>query len=1093
MPSIKRARVGYNWRAMLSGGALALYLSAPAYAAFTPTTAPLLSSAAVTPNVMLLVDNSGSMNNLIRPVAFDQSVTRAQVYYCSNDTNCASTTTADMDDDGALFNTLKEGDCPNGYYGFSKTSRSSSKNTAADYCFKFPDPVGNEGTRIGVRYMAYLMTLVGTSSGKITKDFTDGSIPSDYRMNVAKDVSAALVTANRSLRIGLTVFNSYNSLISSSDRGPGGTVRYGIADLQATTSTTASAATTNYNNLISAINALYGTTSTPLAETYYEITRYFRGMYGYSGYHTSQPAYTSPIQYRCQRNFGVVITDGLPAYDRTFPSKSATGNNRDPDASSSSNPWPNWDNVSNDGDNLSGDGEGDTLYLDDIAKFGYDIDLRNTTSGTAKGSPSGSSTTDLAGKSWDAADFPKQNLYTYTVGFTAANQMLSDAASYGHGKYYQATDSATLTAALTQALNEISSKLGSGGGGTTASATTYNSNFYYQSLYDPTDWSGTIRAYAFSSSGSLAANTTWNTDTTMAVGSTNGTYESWNTATNLPIALAYNNFSAAQQQVIDASLASLSTRSGTGAGLKGTDLIEWTKGTNKTGLKVRTKLLGDVIDSPVVLASGSTQTASDLTGDTSYSAYLTTKASGMVNSLVVNANDGFTNVINGSTGARRFAYLPSTALNNLYFVADPNYIDGTSHRFLNDGQLAVFDTQANTTAKPWRTAVFGGTGGASKAFYALQLYDVSAKNSLKTLWEIRAPDTASASNSLNDLGYAYAKPEVARLPDGRWAAFISNGYGSNSGVAALYIVNADDGTLIKKIVVDSTETDNGLSSVKLTVNASNVVQAAYGGDLKGRMWKFDLSSTNLSSWGLAFSGKPLFTAPGGTTQPITAQPLVVANATSGYMVYFGTGKFLETADKTTTATQAFYGVWDASGAAGNFTPTNLQAQAISGTFTSNGTTYLTVSQNSVDYTSKKGWYLPLTYNNTMVGERVIYQAAYTRGRIVFTTAGVDTTDPCASQGYGRLIELEATTGKMLTYPVIDTNGDGVVNSDDTVSAGMNFANGIPTLNAIVSDSTGSSTTGTDTKIVNTSTGDKSTVSELGGSGGSRRIMWRQIQ
>ena len=63
-----------------------------------------------------------------------------------------------------------------------------------------------------------------------------------------------------------------------------------------------------------------------------------------------------------------------------------------------------------------GDDDGDTLYLDDIAKFAYDIDMR-------------ASGTDAAGKSWDAADFTKQNMFTYTVGFTAANAMLSDAAT----------------------------------------------------------------------------------------------------------------------------------------------------------------------------------------------------------------------------------------------------------------------------------------------------------------------------------------------------------------------------------------------------------------------------------------------------------------------------------------------------------------------------------------------------------------------------------------------------------------------------------------------------------------------------------------
>ncbi|WP_263260282.1 PilC/PilY family type IV pilus protein [Pseudomonas sp. RIT-PI-S] len=1047
-------------RSMLVGALLGLYLCSPAYAAFTPSSAPLLSSAAVTPNVMLLVDNSGSMNNLIRSTAFDQTVTRAPLYICARDDNCNTISLQDMDNENLLLSSLYKGGCSTGYYGFY---RYTSSNSGSRVCLKLPDPVGSEGTRYSTRYLSYLISLLSTLI--TTKDYTDGSIPTDYRVNVARTVSSALVTANRSLRMGLATFNAP----SGSDRGPGGYISRAIADLQATTNTTSAQATTNYNNLLTSIGALKAEANTPLAETYYEITRYFRGLAPY--YNSSPSTYTSPIQYRCQRNFGVVITDGLPTYDRTFPSN-------DP-AITSSNTLPNWDNKNNDGDDLNGDGEGDTLYLDDIAKFAYDIDMRTTG-------------TDAAGKSWNDSNF-QQNLYTYTVGFTAANQMLSDTATYGHGRYYQATDSATLTTALTQALNEISSQAGSGGGGTTASSTTYNANYYYNSQYDPADWSGTVQAFAFASDGTLATTPTWTTDTKMKVGSADGTFQSWDTSGNKVITLAYQNFSTAQKTVLTNSLANLSTRNTTGVLLTGSDLIEWLKGTNPTGLKTRTKLLGDVIDSPVVLASATTQTASDLTGDTSYSTYLNTKASNMINSILVNANDGLTNVIKATDGSRRYAYLPSTTLPSLSIVEDPTYINGTTHKFLNDGPLAVFDSQINGA---WKTIAFGGTGAAAKAFYAIQLFDATPSNTVQALWEIRAPDTASTSNSFNDLGYAYAKPEVARLPDGTWAAFIGNGYGSNSGVAALYVVNIADGSLIKKIVIDSTETDNGLSAVKLVVNASNVVQAAYGGDLKGRLWKFDLSGTSTSNWGLAFSGRPLFTTPGGAAQPITAQPLVTANATSGYMVYFGTGKFLETTDKTSTTTQAFYAVWDAAGGAGNFSQSNLQAQSITGAFTASGNSYLTVSQNAVDYTSKKGWYLPLTYNNTLVGERVIYQAAYTRGRIVFTTAGVDTSDPCSSQGFGRLIELDATTGNMLTYPVIDTNGDGVVNSSDLLSAGMTY-NSIPTLNGIVSDdssTTSTTTSGTDTKVVQKS--DKTTISvkEAGGRGtGSRRIMWRQVQ
>ncbi|WP_131107792.1 PilC/PilY family type IV pilus protein [Pseudomonas sp. Sample_10] len=1018
-----------HWQ-LICGAVLGLYLAAPVYA-FTPSDSPLLSAAAVAPNVMLMIDDSGSMNNIIWAPGFDPTVNRAQIAICGSNSSCLSGQNLDMSDTNISLSSLNRGGCPNNgnWYGFYRGFLGLTP-----ICLRLPDPVGNENTRYTANYLAYLLGLANGSS----RDFTSGAnaIPDEYRISVAQDVSKNLVTSNRSLRIGLATFNSP----ISNNPGNGGYIARAVSDLSVDA---------NYNALISSINGLSAVANTPLAEAYYEVTRYMRGM---APYYNSTPAtYTSPIQYRCQKNYGVVITDGLPTYDRTFPTNDPLGGTR----------LPNWDgNSANDGDNLSGDGEGDTLYLDDIAKFAFDIDMRSTG-------------TDLAGKSWNATDFPKQNMNTYTVGFTAANQMLSDAANYGQGKYYQATDSTGLNAALSSALSEITSKAGSGGSGVTSGTILGSGSSFFQTSYDPKDWRGTIKSYGFTASGTVNTSAVqWTTDTAIVPGATAPTYQSWNSQTNTVVTLAYANFSTAQQTTLNQGLPS---------GITGSDLVEWSKGTNKTGLKVRSVLLGDIINSPLVLASPTDKTASDLSGDSTYSAYLATKAANMNASLVVNANDGFVNVINSTSGARRYAYMPSSVLPSLRYIADTGYINGVSHKFLVDGQLGVFDAQLNSA---WKTLALGGTGAGGRTFYALQLFDASAGNATRALWEISAPTSANTANAFNDLGYAYARPEVARLADGRWAAFISNGYGSNSGVAALYVVDVRDGSLIKKIVVDGSETSNGLSSVKLRVNSQNVVQAAYGGDLKGRLWKFDLSGTSTDTWGVAFSGKPLFTAAGGATQPITAQPLLADNSLGGKVVFFGSGKFNETADKTNKDLQAFYAVWDADGGSGQITTSSLQAQAVTGVFSGSSGQFITTSQNEVTYPAEKGWYLPLVYNNVLTGERVINQANLILGRIVFTTASVDTTDPCASFGTGKLVELDAFSGKMLNYAVLDTNSDGVVDSNDTVSAGVIFTGGNPTLNAIVNGGT--------RKVVNDSSGGITTLVEKSG-GGSRRIMWRQIQ
>ncbi|WP_434675397.1 pilus assembly protein [Pseudomonas sp. D3-10] len=1026
-----RALLGSLWGALLS-----LYLAAPVYG-FTPSESPLLSAAAVTPNVMLLIDDSGSMNNIIWAAGFDPAATQTRTFACNASNNCNDRYELDQDDSNVLLVSLLRGGCLSGWYGFYRTG-------IGRICLRLPDPVGGGNTRYAGKYLAYLVTLANGAS----RDFTTGTIPNDYRINVARDVSTDLVANNRALRIGLATFNPPNS----SNSGPGGYIARAISDLSSVSgSVTQAQANNNYSALINAINGLGAVANTPLAESYYEVTRYFRGMAPY--YNGTPSTYTSPIQYRCQKNFGVVITDGLPTYDRTFPTNDSLGGNR----------LPNWDGISaNDGASSSGDAEGDTLYLDDIAKFAFDIDMRTTG-------------TDVTGKSWDGAEFRRQYLNTYTVGFAVTNQMLSDAARYGAGKYYPATDSEGLNSALSSALSDITSKAGSGGGGTSNGATLSSTSSYYQTTYDPRDWRGTIKAFGFNSTGTVnTAAVQWTTDTAIVPGATAPIYQSWNTATNVAVTLAYGNFSPAQQTSLSQGLP---------IGVTGNDLVEWSKGINKTGLKARSALLGDIINSPLLLASPNDQTASDLVNDTSYSAYLTTKAANMNASLVVNANDGFFSVINSTNGTRRYAYMPSSVLPSLQLIADPSYVNGVSHKFLVDGQLGVFDAQLGSV---WKTLALGGTGAGGRAFYAVQLFDASAGNAIRALWEISAPTVANTAHPFNDLGYAYARPEVARLADGRWAAFISNGYGSNTGVAALYVVDIRDGSLIRKIIVNSSETNNGLSSVKLRVNSQNVVQAAYGGDLRGRMWKFDLSGTSPNTWGLAFAGQPLFTAPGGTTQPITAQPLLAENPQGGIQVFFGTGKFNESVDKLNKDLQGFYSIWDATGGTGQITVSSLQAQSITGIFSGATGQFITTSETDVAYPTKKGWYLPLTYNNALTGERVINPANLVLGRVVFTTAAVDTTDPCASFGTGKLIEVDAFNGKMLNYAVLDTNNDGSLNSLDTISAGVVFTGGIPTLSAVVSAN------GATNMIVNDSGGG---ITDLLGKavGGSRRIMWRQIQ
>ncbi len=1075
MPIVKTLRRGLKY---FYGVLLAVYLMVPAYAAFVPAQVPLLSSSAVKPNVMLQVDNSGSMDTIIFDAGYDPVPSRPRiyrvVYRCNFFIFCGyyqsdEVVPASNNSDYVFINTLTTTGCNDGY-SFWRNSNTSV------VCLPLADPQGGGRTRYPVSYLSYLVSQV-LANNDVSR------IPTQSRMTTAIDVAKKLVDVaskpsgnNTGLRMGLASYN----VVRSGDSGPGGNIKQPIVDINAVQprvyvpEVTAATADANYKALIRAIDTLSAEANTPLAETYYQVTRYFRGLTPSPAWDAtstlakSPTVFTSPIQYRCQKNYGVVITDGLPTYDRTFPTD-------DPDdIIDTSRSLPNWDLVNNDGPLRDESDEGDSLYLDDIAKFAYDIDMRKDTDPVK---------VDLAQKSWDVGGFPKQNLSTYTIGFTVADQMLLSATddTHGRGKYFQANDNAGLTVALNLALSDIYAKIGSGGGGAANSATLTSGTRFYQTLYDPSDWHGTIKAYDLDPITGALSGAKWTTDTLIVSGAKAPVFESWSTDTTpKKIELKYDLFSADQKKTLSAGLPT---------GVSGTDLVNWTKGIANAKLRPRTLLLGDIIYSPLIASIPSDKTSADLAGNTSYSTYLTTKSQSMSYSLLVNANDGFFNVLNAD-GTRRYAYMPSTALSSLATIATPGYGSGT-HNFTVDGQIAVFDTQLGTS---WRTVAFGGVGAGGTAYFAVKLFE-GAADSTEALWEIKAPAAQDANNPYNNLGYAYSKPDVGRMTDGTSIVALGNGYGSYTGRASLLILNANTGAVIKEIqtpMVDSGETFNGLSSVKLAVNSQNIIQAAYAGDLKGRMWKFDLSG-GVGDWKVAFGGKPLFNTLKGTAQPITVQPILLDHPSgNGKIVYFGTGKFSEVADKTSVDQQAFYAVWDSPTGVGGLAPNNLQQQSIiEPPISGKNATYYTSTSNDFEWNAKSGWFMALATATPYLGERIIYPAQTSRSRIIFTTAAVNSNDPCESVGTGRLFELDAAKGGMLTYQVLDTNGDNDVSSEDRIVSGMGIGTGIPNLASIVAGVTPNN----DNKyLIDSSGGTALKIVEKGGTSNVfQRIMWRQIQ
>ena len=259
---------------------------------------PLFISAGVTPNVMLVVDNSGSMDSIVWSEAFD-SRTNYPDWSPRIDHDCNPGTAlreAWSADDGSINRSTLVSSNYRGTCGGSTNTAPTcaagltrGRNTGGTVtkCLKLPNPPAGGSTRFLGNYLNYLFQTYASGT-----DLTGGQVPNETRMTVAKDVANDVVNNNSNLNLGLTRFNST----------AGGQVVENCG-----------ASKTDLNN---SINALTASTWTPLAETLYEVTRYFRGL---KTQYNGSLVYTSPILYRCQKNFVIMITDGFPTQDESFP------------------------------------------------------------------------------------------------------------------------------------------------------------------------------------------------------------------------------------------------------------------------------------------------------------------------------------------------------------------------------------------------------------------------------------------------------------------------------------------------------------------------------------------------------------------------------------------------------------------------------------------------------------------------------------------------------------------------------------------------------------------------------------------------------
>lgn len=656
--------------------------------------------------------------------------------------------------------------------------------------------------------------------------------------------------------------------------------------------------------------------------------------------------------------------------------------------------------------------------------------------------------------------------------------------------YSLVSNPAQLNSQLDKAFQNISNQNGSatGGTGSQSSISSTSNTYYYEAGLNTSDWSGSLIQRLISVSGSSVSLGTaqWNAQTKLTSDSGRQIITS-SDGIGMGAAFLWSGLTGTQQSALKSSSGeSTATTQLKLSYLRGNAGNE---GTGSSQFRPRTTTkLGDIVNSsPQYVGAPSTASSNINYQESSYKTFATNYAS-RTPIVYVGANDGMLHAFDAtnSGGTEKLAFLPNAAISNLNQLPSNAY----AHAFYVDAPPVIADVKNSSGS--WMTLLAGGMGAGGQALYALDVtnpanfLESQASNLVK--WEF-----SSAADS--DLGYTFGQPAIAKLNDGNWYVVANNGYNSSNGDAVLFIIPVTPAKLTTtttgwvlgsnyyKINTSSgtTASINGLSAVTpVDLDGDGKVDVIYAGDLKGNVWKFDMSGTTPATWKVALGGKALFTAKSssGNLQPVVLPPAVgafpaaagVASVSkTNLMVYVGTGKYIESCDKSSSCTpesnnHTVYGIWDwgvpvcarslmlpqtldsidlnasgaivAAGSGGSKTYRTVSKNAITwkdaslatsanADCTVNGTT-TKQEQNISSQPGYLGWYEDLNLS----GERAVGAIRFQSKTVEYQTyiPATSTSDVCTPTDQSFVIRVSADNGGAFSVPKLsDSAAQALVN------------------------------------------------------------------
>jgi type IV pilus assembly protein PilY1 len=810
---------------------------------------------------------------------------------------------------------------------------------------------------------------------------------------------------------------------------------------------------TNKEGLLDAVNGIYNFSgNTPLTETLWEMYLYLAGSaadFGesadtVSAAYTSGTTYNSPIEYECQQNHVVLLTDGEPTSDT----------NRDDEIESAD--YTNSACSGNCLDEFAG-----WMHTDGIE------DIRD----------------DLGWGDLDLGDDDNTGLSVHTIGFgdDTDSDQLELAASNGGGSYYAATNADELLAAFENFFDQTEFEKDTFVAPAVAvnsySGLTHRDELYY-ALFQPTNsprWTGNIKKYKLVDGEIVDA------DGDAAVDDDTGYFDSdslsyWTTRTDwdedgytetdgADIELggfAYEltdpddrtlfTYIGGVKESLEDSNTDITTdllgldSSDSSAEDSRTEIITWARGGSSD---TPNYYVGDIIHNQPSVVTYYTTTDLDSDGTTTNTFDDTVYAAtnlGLLHAL--DADD--------TSGAELFAFIPEELLPNLqvYYenlgtFSDKIYgLDGETTIWRNDSNEngnIVTTANGNTAESGDFVYLYQPMRRGGTSIYAL---DVTARNAPTLMWQIDG-GTENPDTGFEDLAQTWSTPQLANVQwncadstcgSERTVLFFGGGYDTAHDSAtsptsgdkgnAIYMVDAETGDLLWSAGngshhdLDLSDMQNSIPAevTPVDIDGDDYVDYLFAIDILGNIWRIDFDDTasSLSSNDYSYGGKIAELGNSGTNfrrfynavdvayfTERGASPFLTLSVASGYRA----------SPNDTDITDYLFVVYDTNPLS---RPTDSNGDADYNYVDSNsdgdGDSTIDMDDDMTDAmdddtdttTTDYGWYLELAES----GEKGLSNTVTFNGQLLMTTFIPDTGGTCGdTEGSGQYYILDILTGE----------------------------------------------------------------------------------